>query len=110
MFEISVSRRFKATHHIKGLEDRHEHTWQIRAIARSSRLNQFGISIDFKELGSMLEKITKELDGYDLNKFIKPPSSENIARAIFERLKPELPELIAVEVIEGDYGSVEFRP
>lgn len=109
MYQVSVERKFRASHQIIGLEDRHEHTWKVKITTQSDKLNKFGITIDFKELSLHLEEIVQELDGSDLNRLIEIPSCENIARYIYERLKLKLPDLISVEVTEGDYGTVRFE-
>ncbi|RKX70419.1 6-carboxytetrahydropterin synthase QueD [candidate division WOR-3 bacterium] len=110
MYQVSVEERFRASHHLKGREDRHEHEWRVRIIVAADRLDRFGISVDFKILHRYLSRVVGRLAGKDLNQFVEPPSCENLARFIFGELKKKLPHLISIEVWEGDYGSVRFSP
>ena len=60
----------------------------------SNRLNKEGVVIDFKVLKQKVEKVVKPLDHTYLNNLPyfsgKEPSSENIAKCIFDKLKAEL--------------------
>ncbi|HID32483.1 MAG TPA: 6-carboxytetrahydropterin synthase QueD, partial [bacterium (Candidatus Stahlbacteria)] len=80
MYHISVEKKFKASHHIKGLEERHGHLFTVRITAKKKQLDRFCIAIDFKVLRSHLDEIITKLDNGDLNRFIEPPSCENIAK------------------------------
>jgi len=39
-----------------------------------------------------------------------PPTSENIARFLYEHFKPEIPELYAVEISETPKTSCFYEP
>ena len=98
MFEITVYSHFSAAHRLRHLHSRcenlHGHNWRIEASVASNRLNREGIVIDFGILKEKVEKILETLDHTylnDLSYFAKrEPSSENIAKYIFDRLKREL--------------------
>jgi len=98
MFEIMVQSHFSAAHQLRTLhgkcEHLHGHNWRVDVVLESKKLNSEGIVMDFQILKEKLNKILKELDHKYLNElsyFIKKePSSENIAKYIFEKLKKDL--------------------
>jgi 6-pyruvoyltetrahydropterin/6-carboxytetrahydropterin synthase len=97
-YEITVLSHFSGAHRLRYLhgkcEGLHGHNWKIEATVASNRLNRQGIVIDFKILKDHLEKVLKTLDHAYLNDLpyfsMKEPSSENIAKYIFDRLKGAL--------------------
>lgn len=100
MYEITVLSHFSGAHRIRSLhgkcEELHGHNWRIEVTVVSKRLNKGGMVIDFKLLKQKVEKVLSLLDHTYLNDlpyFLrKEPSSENIAKYIFDRLKGELTE------------------
>ncbi len=98
MYELSVNSHFSGAHRLRYLngkcEELHGHNWKIEVSVTSSKLNPEGIVIDFTVLKQKLEGILKTLDHTYLNDLPyfsdKEPSSENIAKYIFEHLKKEL--------------------
>jgi 6-pyruvoyltetrahydropterin/6-carboxytetrahydropterin synthase len=63
-------------------ENLHGHNWIITVYCKSEYLNQNGMIIDF----SKISKVVKELDHQDLNKFIKQPTAENIAKYLCDKI------------------------
>ena len=98
MYEISVESSFSAAHRLKNYqgpcENLHGHNWLVRAIVRCEILDASGLGIDFKVLKTHLREILNEFDHSDLNavldKYDINPSSENIARHLFEKLEKSL--------------------
>ena len=98
MFEITVYSHFAGAHRLRCLQGRcealHGHNWKIEASVASNRLPKEGIVLDFGILKQKVEKILKTVDHTylnDLSYFAKgEPSSENIAKYIFDKLKKEL--------------------
>lgn len=98
MYEITVTSHFSGAHRLRCLggkcEELHGHNWKVEASVFSNRLGKEGIVIDFGVLKQKLEKVLNSLDHTylnDLTFFSRiEPSSENIAKFIFERLKREL--------------------
>jgi 6-pyruvoyltetrahydropterin/6-carboxytetrahydropterin synthase len=98
MFENTVYSHFSGAHRLRYLrgqcEALHGHNWRIEVSVVSNRLNQEGIVLDFGILKQKVEKVLKTLDHAYLNDLPyftkKEPSSEQIAKYIFDRLKPEL--------------------
>ncbi|TLN12610.1 6-carboxytetrahydropterin synthase, partial [bacterium] len=68
----------------------HGHNWKIEVVVRAEKLNDIGLAIDFKDLKNATSEVLDALDHRYLND-IPPfdrenPSSENIARFIFEEV------------------------
>jgi 6-pyruvoyltetrahydropterin/6-carboxytetrahydropterin synthase len=119
MFEISVEMNFFASHQLVlpdgSKESAHEHIWEVAAFVNSKKLNNIGIVMDFRELRQMLEDITAPFDKKMLNNleyFQKNnPSAENVAKFIFEKLEPLLPEnvkLSGISVVEAPQSKAKF--
>ena len=120
MFEITVYSHFSGAHRLRHLHSRcenlHGHNWKIEVSVVSNRLNREGIVIDFGILKEKVEKILKTLDHTYLNDhsyFAKrEPSSENIAKYIFDGLKAELTRYPArlkrVTAWESDTASATY--
>jgi len=120
MFEITVYSHFSGAHRLRHLHSRcenlHGHNWKIEVSVVSNRLNREGIVIDFGILKEKVEKILKTLDHTYLNDHFyfakREPSSENIAKYIFDGLKPELTRYPArlkrVTAWESDTASATY--
>ena len=98
MFKITVTSHFSGAHRLRYLHGKcealHGHNWKVEVSVAARRLNKEGIVMDFQLLKKKVEKILKSLDHTFLNDLPyfsrREPSSENIAKYIFDRLKVEL--------------------
>jgi 6-pyruvoyltetrahydropterin/6-carboxytetrahydropterin synthase len=98
MYEITVHSHFSGAHRLRYLhgkcEELHGHNWKVDVSVVSNRLGKEGVVIDFGILKQKVEKVLKHLDHTYLNDLPYfsgiEPSSENIAKYIFDRLKSEL--------------------
>lgn len=98
MYVIKVLSHFSGAHRLRYLngkcEKLHGHNWKVEVSVAGRRLNKEGIVIDFQVLKQKVEKVLKTLDHTFLNDLPyfsrKEPSSENIAKYLFDRLKVEL--------------------
>jgi 6-pyruvoyltetrahydropterin/6-carboxytetrahydropterin synthase len=120
MYEVSVESHFSAAHSLREYggkcESLHGHNWKVQVRLRSERLNNLGMVVDFQELKGMLKEVLKELDHKllnDLDYFKETnPTSENIAKYIFDRLNKPQPglkaEIKGVTVWETENSSATF--
>jgi len=100
MFEITTEAHFSAAHRLRNYngpcENLHGHNWVVRASVRCEALDKSGLGIDFKILKTNLNAILDEFDHRDVNEIFDPlglsPSSENIAKYIYDRLGALLAE------------------
>ncbi len=97
MFEVSIDTYFSAAHRLRNYQGNcealHGHNWKVQVTVQAVALNDIGIAIDFKELKQKTYAIVARLDHTCLND-VPPfhdinPSSEHIARFLFNELKKE---------------------
>ncbi|QJA06986.1 6-carboxytetrahydropterin synthase QueD [Thermosulfurimonas marina] len=122
MFELTVREEFAAAHQLRGYEgaceNLHGHNWQVEVSVRGKELNEIGILLDFKELKRALREVVAELDHRFLNEhpaFGKEnPSSENLARYIYQRLCEKLSghpvKVSRVTVCETERACATYLP
>ena len=98
MYELKTISQFGAAHQLRDIggkcENLHGHNWKIETYVKGEELDKNGLLVDFKVIKEAVEKILDELDHKFLNEleYFKDmnPSSENIARFIYEALSGEL--------------------
>ena len=114
MYKVSVTAKFAAAHRLRGYEgaceNLHGHNWLVRAIIGTNHLDKTGIAYDFKKLNQKLKQIIDQFDHQFLND-IPPfdsklnPTSENLAKFIFDALEEKLPsnlKVVSIEVSESE--------
>ncbi len=97
MYEITILAHFSGAHRLRHLhgqcEALHGHNWKIEVSVTSRRLGKDGVALDFGILKQEVANVLKTLDHTFLNDLPyfkkREPSSENIAKYIFDRLQPE---------------------
>lgn len=122
LYTLTVRSSFAAAHLLReydgNCERLHGHNWQVEAAVEAEKLDAQGMAIDFRELKGALHGILSVLDHQHLNE-IPPfdrqnPSSENIARYIFEKMEGMIhgpARLARVIVWESDDARAEYsRP
>lgn len=100
MYELKVVSRFAAAHNLREFygkcEDLHGHNWLVEVYVASDSLDKTGLVMDFGVIKKHLAETLDEIDHKYLNEldYFKEnnPSSENIARFIFDRLAPKISE------------------
>ena len=98
MYELSVKTHFSAAHHLRNYQgkcaDPHGHNWEVEVFVAGDNLNGEGLLVDFRFLKDTVKEILGRLDHADLNKLESfgesNPTSENIARHIYEELSATL--------------------
>lgn len=109
MFELMVEDTFDAAHALRGYEgpceNLHGHTWRVQVFIKGDKLNNLGLLEDFKTIKKALATVLADLDHKLLND-IPPydqinPSSENLAKNIFERMKHAIKSVEKVTVWES---------
>ncbi len=98
MYEIKIEDRFSGAHRLRNYHGKcealHGHNWKVEVLVVANSLDEAGMVLDFKILKETTRKVLGTLDHKYLNEvrdFLQVnPSSENIARYIFDRLKPLL--------------------
>jgi len=118
MYTIKVQSHFSSAHNLREYKGKcealHGHNWKVEVSVSSEGLNKIGMVIDFKELKKSLAEITSTLDHKNLNdleNFKKTnPTSENIAKYIYDCIITKHPELDigSVTVWETDTSSATY--
>jgi len=116
MYSIKVEGHFSSAHNLRGYqgkcEELHGHNWKIEATVSAQKLGKAGMVLDFKvlkkELNAVLERMDhKYLNGLPYFKKVNP-TSENIARYIYDSLRPRVKGLSCVTVWENDTSSAVY--
>ena len=124
MFQIEVTDEFSAAHFLKlydgTYEPRHGHLFKVAVLAESEKLDSMGVVIDFEVLKPALKKVLSEFefgsfnDHPDFKNDKLNPSTENIAKIIYDRLAQKLKDdsskITKVTVWETPDASASFVP
>ena len=116
MFEVKVETYFSSAHHLlnyKGkCENVHGHNWKVEVTACGDNLDNSNILIDFKMLKKATNEVIDYLDHKDLNILEEfrneSPSSEFIARFIYNKLKEQIKEISRVDVWETPTSRASY--
>jgi len=138
MYKIKVIKHFSAAHFLRNYKGKcealHGHNWKVEVSVSSSKLNSLGMVIDFSDLKKMTSNVLEELDHSYINEIDyfsakgaclparqgsasggkgHNPSSEEIAKYIFDKLKPAIIaaecELEKVRIWETDSSSAVYQ-
>ncbi|BAU22781.1 6-pyruvoyl tetrahydrobiopterin synthase [Caldimicrobium thiodismutans] len=108
MYRLKVQDHFSSAHYLRNYqgacENLHGHNWKVELVVEGEKLNEIDILLDFKDIKKILKEVLSELDHRLINELPyfqeKNPSSENIARYIFDRVKDKLKVFEGVRVKE----------
>jgi len=122
MYYSAITATFSAAHALRNYQGKcerlHGHNWKIEVLTATETLDAAGMGLDFTVLRERLGGVLAHLDHRFLND-LEPfqacsPSSEVIARHIFEQLEPAVndgrAQLVAVKVWESEGSWAEYRP
>ena len=115
MYTVTIETEFSAAHIIRGYNGPcsrlHGHNWKVTVEAKTDVLDTIGMSVDFYVLQKKTEEIVAKFDHRDMNS-IPPfdkelnPTSENIARYIYDELKKLLPPQVKLSCVAvGETGQ-----
>ncbi len=120
MYEVSGRKHFDAAHYLRGYggkcEGMHGHRFEVVVSVQADVLNDIGIAFDFAEIKKHLGEVLKQFDHVCLND-VPPfdsinPSSENIAKTIYDALVGQLTgvAISRVEVWESPESRAAYIP
>ncbi len=115
--EIFKEFNFEAAHRLPNVPAGHKcarlhgHSFAVRIYVSGDVDAETGWVMDFADIGKAFKPIRNQLDHYYLNDIegLENPTSENIARWIWQRLQPSLPQLSAVEIRETCTSGCIYR-
>ncbi len=98
MYEVKIEDYFSGAHYLRcyhgKCEDLHGHNWKVEVFITSESVNEGGMVLDFQILKKETKTVLESIDHKFLNELDifseSNPSAENIARYIFNKLKPVL--------------------
>ncbi|MGF6492523.1 6-pyruvoyltetrahydropterin/6-carboxytetrahydropterin synthase [Luteibacter sp. 621] len=90
----------------------HGHSFRVELHVEGPLDPVFGWVMDFSDLKARFKPLYERLDHHYLNDIegLENPTSENLARWIFENLSPEVPLLCKVVVHETCTSGAEYTP
>jgi 6-pyruvoyltetrahydropterin/6-carboxytetrahydropterin synthase len=89
----------------------HGHSFRIEIHVAGKVDKDVGWVMDFADIGRIFQPLYDALDHRFLNEIagLENPTSENLARWIWQRLKPELPELDKIVIKETCTSGCIYR-
>ncbi len=121
MYELKIVSQFAAAHQLReyqgGCENLHGHNWRVEVFVKGERLGKDGLLIDFRVIKNATKEVLEGLDHTFLNELApfseQNPSSENIARYIFDslnhRLKNDRVRVSRVSAWESDTACATYE-
>ena len=115
--EIWSEFTFEAAHLLPNVPEGHKcrrlhgHSYRARIWVDGDVDPELGWVVDFADIKALCEPIRAQLDHNYLNEIegLENPTAENIARWIWQRLKPQLPILSQVDVAETCTAGCSYR-
>jgi 6-pyruvoyltetrahydropterin/6-carboxytetrahydropterin synthase len=114
---LSKSFHFEAAHDLPSFPEGHKcrrlhgHSFRFDVVVEGDVPPEKGYLIDYGDIKRVTDPIVKQLDHYYLNELpgLSNPTSENIAKWLWDALKPALPLLSAIIVHETCSSTCEYR-
>ncbi len=109
--------RFEAAHRLPKVPETHKcfrlhgHSFKIELSVEGEVDEATGWFIDYASIDAVWQPLYEALDHRYLNEVpgLENPTSENLARWLWERIKPKLPELSQVTVHETCDARCEYQ-
>ena len=109
--------RFEAAHRLPRVPETHKchrlhgHSFKIELAVEGPVDEKTGWFIDYATIDAIWHPLYETLDHNYLNEVegLENPTSENLARWLWERIQPQLPALIQVTVHETCDARCEYR-
>lgn len=120
MYRLTIHTHFAAAHNLINYqgdcENLHGHNWKVEVTVTARELDKAGLGIDFKILKAQTKRLLDQLDHKYLNELPwfreTSPSSENMARILFEQLGEVLNSgnirVERVNIWESDYACASY--
>ena len=94
MYELKIVTQFAAAHRLENFygkcESLHGHNWKVEVFLVGNALDSAGLLMDFGVMKARTKEVLEEIDHKYLNELDafrdRNPSSENLARYLYERL------------------------
>ena len=115
--ELKKSFQFEAAHSLPNLPPSHKcyrlhgHSFKVELTVAGECDQQFGWLVDYADISAAFQPSWEKLDHRHLNEIegLENPTSENIARWIWNEVQSEIPLLTSVEIAETCNASCIYR-
>ena len=115
--ELRKSFQFEAAHRLPQLPPDHKchrlhgHSFQMEVVVEGECDPRMGWVMDYADISAAVRPIWERLDHYYLNEIpgLENPTSEHVARWIWDQLKPALPLLKEIVVAETCTAKCVYR-
>ena len=89
----------------------HVHSFRFDVIVEGEVEPEKGYLIDYGDIKKVVDPIVRRLDHYYLNEIagLSNPTSENLAKWLWDQIKPVLPLLAEIVVHETCTSSCQYR-
>ncbi len=110
-FQIEAAHRLPLLPQGHKCERMHGHSFQIEVRVEGECDPKLGWLMDYADIKAAFQPLFDQLDHHCLNEIpgLDNPTSEMLARWVWERLKPSLPLLTTVSVAETCTARAEYR-
>lgn len=120
MYEVKILTHFAAAHGLRNFQGKcealHGHNWKVEVTVSGHKLDKAGMLIDFAILKKYTGQVMDELDHTHLNELTPfaslSPSSENIAKFIYDKLKGMMTwdevKLVRVDCWESETSRASY--
>jgi 6-pyruvoyltetrahydropterin/6-carboxytetrahydropterin synthase len=114
-----VETDFAAAHRLReydgNCERLHGHNWKVDVVLRGQALDGLGMVIDFRDAKRLIHEVLADFDHTCLNDLeafaTQNPTTENLARTIYEALAAKLPDGVSVAKVtawESEHCGVSY--
>ena len=108
---------FEAAHRLPNVPEGHKcarlhgHSFLVRILVEGPVGDESGWVMDFGDISTAFKPVWEQLDHYYLNDIdgLENPTSENLARWIWQRLQPRLPERAEIEIRETCTSGCRYQ-
>lgn len=121
MYKLKIISHFSAAHSLREYKGKcealHGHNWKVEVVVSAANVDSTGLVLDFNDLKKLTAAVLEELDHKHLNEIeyfsTHNPSSEEIARFIFSKLKSSVAQkncrLVEIRVWETENSCAIYQ-
>ncbi len=117
MMQIYKDFQFDAAHSLPHVPDTHKckrihgHTYRARIVLQGPVDSHHGWIEDFGDIKKICKPVIDQLDHYYLNEIpgLENPTAEVIAMWLWERIKPKMPALCEIHLMETPSSGCIYR-
>ena len=111
---LRVEFQFNAAHRLPRYDGpcfhTHGHNYRLLVFVSGEIDSKTGMAVDFEVIRRLVHRLVlSRIDHNDLNEVLDNPTAENVVVWIWERLRPEIPGLVELQLFETPEYGVIYR-